>query len=688
MNAPAKPAMMTMASTNRNQTPSPRSSTSQESTHDALARVVRSGDAGPAKAMRFVVARMFQVEDPGVVRALRAVDLVLDQTYSESLTLRKLGDLTSNRQYHYFNTVARHRDISRCPVAVLALYAVQRWGGGRPAATIRFDNYMDVPLLGDDVCDVAAGDAVGDAVGDAPPPSLSSQDSPELFSPERTSGPSSTSVWGRNKMARMLEPPAALLYVVFPWLLTLKDDLEHRDRTNYNLHSVCELFEFLAKVAIQDFAWLVCSNDLPRWQAVMVDCVPKLASNGSFLQYQAKLQPQVPGPAASQPPGRSSQPQWREEILSRVEDSYIEISRRFALHNQSVSHEIQGLKSELGQLRQLISDLVQSQKQLLNKHRSQSFGSMGNGSLAMDRNTFASNAINGIVGASEEQSPAATSLAPLNMLHSLSTSGMPDSQKRKLPLPATSGFSPQPADSPFKRFKFDEARLSQPPINPTATLDSLLSKPMGNQGLSIPSLSGLGASAQISSNYSTPGNTTQLAYRNPDHLEPHEPSGATSDGDAANEAFKYKLSRDNKTVWDLYNEWYVGLGGNPSIKSLIEMYGWRRWKVNDDSHFFPTRRIIIDYIERECQRGLRHGRFVNTDREAIRKVVTEDLEKFRVANGLSLNSLSMYIRNLTRRNAEICIYSNFQDWAITLLSEDIKNKFCRRHHHRHRPEMN
>ncbi|GAV53662.1 hypothetical protein ZYGR_0AK01640 [Zygosaccharomyces rouxii] len=149
-----------------------------------------------------------------------------------------------------------------------------------------------------------------------------------------------------------------------------------------------------------------------------------------------------------------------------------------------------------------------------------------------------------------------------------------------------------------------------------------------------------------------------------------------------NRHIKYKLSRDNKTIWDLYTEWYVGLNGQSSIKSLIETYGLRRWKVSDDSHFFPTRRIIMDYIEMECDRGIKLGRFTSPDqpREDIRKIIVGDLEKFRINNGLTLNSLSMYFKNLTRENKEICIFQNFKNWSVRAMTEEEKNKYCKRQH--------
>lgn len=149
-----------------------------------------------------------------------------------------------------------------------------------------------------------------------------------------------------------------------------------------------------------------------------------------------------------------------------------------------------------------------------------------------------------------------------------------------------------------------------------------------------------------------------------------------------NKHIKYKLSRDNKTVWDLYTEWYIGLNGKPSIKNLIDDYGWRRWKVSEDSHFFPTRRIIMDYIENECDRGIKLGRFTNPDqpREEIRKVLVGDLEKFRINSGLTLNSISVYFKNLTKENKEICIFSDFDNWTVRSMTEEEKVKYCKRQH--------
>lgn len=167
--------------------------------------------------------------------------------------------------------------------------------------------------------------------------------------------------------------------------------------------------------------------------------------------------------------------------------------------------------------------------------------------------------------------------------------------------------------------------------------------------------------------------------------DPIRPKKCSTSGSAPtkvgpNDNIKYKLSRDNKTVWDLYTEWYIGFNGKLSIKKLIENYGWRRWKVSEDSHFFPTRRVIMDYIETEVDRGVKYGRFMNVDesRDDIRRIIVGDLEKFRIDNGLTLNSLSLYFRNLTKNNKEICIFEDFKSWKIRLMSEDEKIKYCKR----------
>ncbi|CUS24466.1 LAQU0S16e02344g1_1 [Lachancea quebecensis] len=643
---------------NRNQTPSPRSSTSEMSgsgkyAHrtSLLPQLFASPQLNMSVAMQYVLQRFFEIQDASLAQSLRAVDLIVDQTYAESLSLRQLNDSFSNKQYRYFNTVSRNKQVSKCPIFCIAAYAAARWGDHRNGLSIRFEGFQNVPLLGDtsSFAALAASQVAG-------------------VSPSPGDEPSPSSVWGKEKTVRTLEPPEDLINFVFPWLHDLQDDLETKDRTNYNLHSLCELFEFLARVLIQDMAFLSCTNELPSLLSNILEYVPKLESSSAFKQFKSEMQRQISS--------RTTQSEWSDRVLSRVEESYIEISRRFVLHNQSLSEEIRELKSELRSMKQLISELLSSQRQFtsysipngtLSANGPNSTGTMG----SVEKNALPTNLFNNLVSSAEDAAQTTPSLAPINMFHSLSSSAVPETQRRKLPLPNHSGFSPPPIGSPFKRFKFDDPKSNQQQNNLNATLDSLLSKAAVSPRLTVPSLNSGPVSSQLSPQFNSSDAHTQLLLKKP-------PSSAVLSGGSTHEVFKYKLSRENKTIWDLYTEWYVGLNGKPSIKSLIDTYGWRRWKVSEDSHFFPTRRIIIDYIEREIDRGLRTGRFLNTDREAMRKVITDDLEKFRAANGLTLNSISMYFRNLTRKNTEICIYDNFQDWSIMLIDEEEKNKYCKR----------
>ncbi|CCD25097.1 transcription regulator GCR1 NDAI_0E02800 [Naumovozyma dairenensis CBS 421] len=201
----------------------------------------------------------------------------------------------------------------------------------------------------------------------------------------------------------------------------------------------------------------------------------------------------------------------------------------------------------------------------------------------------------------------------------------------------------------------------------------------------FPNMASLGTFINnLSASNLTPSDISSLSHKasTPQIGKRQSTTPASRTGQGPNDNIKYKLSRENKTIWDLYTEWYIGLNGKPSIKKLIEKYGWRRWKVTEDSHFFPTRRIIMDYIETECDRGIKLGRFTKPDqpREEIRKIIVSDLEKFRINNGLTLNSLSLYFRNLTKHNEEICVFENFKSWSVGSMTEEEKVKYCKRQH--------
>ncbi|CEP61911.1 transcription regulator GCR1 LALA0_S04e03466g [Lachancea lanzarotensis] len=662
----------------RQQTPSPQSSTSSQMSEpdgfspngksSLLPQLFTCAQLDINVAMNYVLQRFFEMQDAQLAPSLRVVDLVVEQTYAESLTLRQLNDTFSNKQYRYFNTVSRSKQVSGCPVFCVAVYAASQWGGHPGGTPIRFEDFQNVRLLADTSSFEAL--AASRAAGVSP----SSQSEPATGT--LTSSP--------GKIVRIMEPPDELRNEVFPWLDKLQQDLETKDRTNYNLHTLCELFEYLARVLIQDLAYLSCTNELPYLLSNVMGYVPRLRKNFAFKQFKSEMQRMIIS--------QSKTTDWNDQVLLRVEEGYIDISRRFALHNQFLQEELRSLRHELKSVKQVLTEVVNAQRTLASNsaHNSVVFpNALGAGANGTDKNGLSSNFFNNMGSAGEEQAQRTPSLAPINMFHSLSGSAIPESQKRKLPLPNQSGFSPPSIDSPFKRFRFDDPKAGTPThqqilqqqqlqqqlqhqsqaANINVPLDSILARNTGSPRLGISSLTSAPVSSQLSPQY---GNS-QISGQRPS-------SGSSPNGNASHEVLKYKLSRENKTVWDLYNEWYVGLNGDPSIKYLIDTYGWRRWKVGEDSHFFPTRRIIIDYIEREVDRGVRAGRFLNTDRESMRKVITDDLEKFRVTNGLTLNSISIYFRNLTRKNTEICIYANFEDWAVLQIDEDQKNKYCKRQH--------
>lgn len=619
-----------------NPTPSPRSSTCQAVTSNDLPLMLSASQIKIISIMTYILNKFYNVSDNSTIQSLKLIDLIVDQTYPESLTLRKLNDSLSNRQYQYFNTISRNKDITRCPIFCIGIYSIFKWGGNRGNA-IRFDNFTEVPLVGD----------------------ISRSGTPtNEYTPNVSEIPHySTNSHGNKILRSSLEPPNEFIEVLFPWLNLLEEDFQNKDRTNYNLHSLFELFHFLGKVVVQDLAYLSCTGILPHLQSIIMEHIPKLYQCSFFKTFKKDLQKEIDGD--------SVQSDWCNILMDKIEESFIEVSKKFTVENTRLTQEVKDLKLELSDMKQLVSQILQSQRQILSG--SSTSNNASNGILILDKNSISSNLLNNLVNGEEQPH----SLAPINMFPSLSSSAVQDTQKRKLPLPNSQPFSPQLIDSPFKKFKFDESKSHTATTNGAnaTTLDSILSKSITSPRIPIPTLTTGATPTQLSSQSATPVASTGTAKR----------TSTSSSTGAPNEAIKYKLSRDNKTIWDLYTEWYLGLPGKPSIKSLIEKFGWRRWKVSDDSHFFPTRRIIIDYIERECKRGLRLGRFsLEQDREEIKKIVAQDLEKFRMSNGLTLNSLSLYFRNLTRENKEICMYDNFQDWSLLLINDDDKNKYCKR----------
>ncbi|KAL1976051.1 hypothetical protein VTN31DRAFT_4443 [Thermomyces dupontii] len=98
----------------------------------------------------------------------------------------------------------------------------------------------------------------------------------------------------------------------------------------------------------------------------------------------------------------------------------------------------------------------------------------------------------------------------------------------------------------------------------------------------------------------------------------------------------YTMSREVKTVPDLWRVWTEGLHGNPPIQVLESQHGseWRR--EHNERMFCHCRKRIIDAIQERCRRGM-----------PIRAVV-EELEQMPARGNMSLHKLSEAFRKWER----------------------------------------
>lgn len=766
---------------------------------------------------QYILQSYFKVQS-NRLPSLKIADLIVDQTYPDSITLRKLNENTSITPYEYFNTISRDEDITRCPIFALAIYFVIRWSHPNPPISI--ENFDNISLVDPSFIHSNANISDFNDMG---------------MSDKRIS------------RSEIFSPSKDLISLVFPWLSPLKQDMLLIDRTNYKLNSFVELFEFLARTMIQDLKYLNQNPTLlPNIVSFVAKFIPDLFRNEQFKTPITNLTISMTNERRKSDNNDFSGSNYSED------SNFLELSKRLTTENIRLSQQITQLKSDLYNVQSMCDQILQLQRQMISDpsdttninarttNSNPNLNSNSNGIIILDKNSLNSSMLSNLVQSIEDtrqqqtqsqqqqvQQADTPSLAPINAFSSFGNT-MPSmfasqqqqqpNMKRKLPLPTsappsgTGPFSPSPGspsvgplgnvDSIYpKRFRYED----RPTPSQTA-LDSLLSKSIGSpryssiqqtgaQNTSNAYSSGMGklpsrftspatfampgspsgvvaspdasnqlvsyvprdiqrqeenqpASLNIMSNASeeilnkpdeipvmdeapidaviesrpmgpslshindkssttssneengkhTPKKKNSVSDSNDEKSTSPKPSANEKDLSSnlnnykkisqngeklgPNRHIKYKLSRENKTIWDLYTEWYIGLNGKPSIKNLIENYGWRRWKVSDDSHFFPTRRIIMDYIETECDRGIKLGRFTNPDqpREDIRKILVGDLEKFRINNGLTLNSLSMYFKNLTKENKEICIFENFKNWSVRGMTEEDKTKYCKRQH--------
>lgn len=167
---------------------------------------------------QYILQIYYKVDFSGL-SSLKIVDLIVDQTYPDSITLRKLNENTSIKPYEYFNTISRDEDISRCPIFALAIYFVIRWSHPNPPITI--ENFDNIPLL--DPNFISINNTGANGVNSA-----------------------ANSLMNTQKVSRsqLFNPSQELINLIFPWLSPLKQDMLFIDRTNYKLNSFVELFEF------------------------------------------------------------------------------------------------------------------------------------------------------------------------------------------------------------------------------------------------------------------------------------------------------------------------------------------------------------------------------------------------------------------------------------------------------------
>ena len=96
----------------------------------------------------------------------------------------------------------------------------------------------------------------------------------------------------------------------------------------------------------------------------------------------------------------------------------------------------------------------------------------------------------------------------------------------------------------------------------------------------------------------------------------------------------YRLSRDVRTIPDLWKEWTIGLGSLPPIDELDRLYG-SRWRTGNEIQYYSTRKRIVDEIKR------RAGNSATTEDY---KTVVRGMEEERTHSKASLDKVSKALR--------------------------------------------
>ncbi|OWZ12683.1 RNA polymerase [Phytophthora megakarya] len=96
------------------------------------------------------------------------------------------------------------------------------------------------------------------------------------------------------------------------------------------------------------------------------------------------------------------------------------------------------------------------------------------------------------------------------------------------------------------------------------------------------------------------------------------------------------MVRSLKTVYQVWQEWSVGIHGGPAVRNLEEIHGSLWCNTSADKRFFFRRRKIIDHIIATAQaQCISHEQAICA------------LETHRAKNKLTLNALSGSLKRST-----------------------------------------
>jgi Transcriptional activator of glycolytic enzymes len=91
----------------------------------------------------------------------------------------------------------------------------------------------------------------------------------------------------------------------------------------------------------------------------------------------------------------------------------------------------------------------------------------------------------------------------------------------------------------------------------------------------------------------------------------------------------YKLSRQVRTVTNLWKEWTVGLAGQPSVTRLDNDYG-SAWRTGAERQYYSSRKVIVDEVRRRAGPGAG---------DMACKKMAETMEKDREQANISLDKM-------------------------------------------------